>query len=176
MKRIRGRQAHSKSVLQSASRKREAHHGKTASGARDWRQASATEFSHDPHSQPPGSPTATVSNALRSTHVLQGVPFYSGVALMIDADQRGRNSPTSRYRRSHFHCDDIDLPCPGESRGSAPRFPHFFRHSHEPLFADPALSFAEKVSRWLAQPKTALQLLTNSLLLSMLAVGVASIR
>lgn len=34
----------------------------------------------------------------------------------------------------------------------------------------------EKVSRWLAQPKTALQLLGNVLLLSVLAIGIASIR
>ena len=37
-------------------------------------------------------------------------------------------------------------------------------------------NFAEKVSSRLAQPKTALQLLTNVLLLSVMAVGVTRIR
>ena len=44
------------------------------------------------------------------------------------------------------------------------------------MFADAILSFAEKVSRWLAQPKTAVELLTNVLLMSVLAIRVASIR
>ena len=43
-------------------------------------------------------------------------------------------------------------------------------------FLDATLSFPEKVSCWLAQPKTTLQLLTNVLLLSVMAVGVTSIR
>lgn len=55
-------------------------------------------------------------------------------------------------------------------------FRHFFRHSFEPLFADPALSFSEKVSRWLALPNTPLKLLSNLLLLAALAVGVAGLQ
>ena len=106
--------------------------------------------------------------------LLQGIPFYSGVALMMMlinasefADQR-YGAAIFIAMASTFHA--LLSPWLG------PKFPYFFRHSYEPLFANSALSFSEKVSGWLAQPKTALQLLTNLLLLSVLAVGAASIR
>ena len=38
----------------------------------------------------------------------------------------------------------------------------------------PACRFAEKIEKWRAQPTTSLQLVTNVLLLSLLAVGVMS--
>ncbi|WP_439394534.1 hypothetical protein ACRQ5Q_35380 [Bradyrhizobium sp. PMVTL-01] len=44
------------------------------------------------------------------------------------------------------------------------------------MFADAILSFAEEVSRWLAEPKAAVELLTNVLLMSVLAIGVTSTR
>jgi hypothetical protein len=105
--------------------------------------------------------------------LLQGVPFYSGVALMMMlinasefADQR-YGAAIFIAMASTFHA--LLTPWLG------PKFPRFFRHYYEPLFADPTLSFSEKVSGWLAQPKIALQLLTNLLMLSVLGVGVASI-
>ena len=57
----------------------------------------------------------------------------------------------------------------------APKFPKLFRHGYEPLFFDASLSFIEKIEKWRAQPTTSLQLVTNVLLLSLLAVGVMSI-
>jgi len=56
----------------------------------------------------------------------------------------------------------------------APKFPRFFRNSYEPLFFEARLSFAEKLSQWRAQPIVSLQLVTNVIMLSVLAVGVAS--
>ena len=56
----------------------------------------------------------------------------------------------------------------------APKFPKFFKHSYEPLFFNAGLSFLEKIEKWRAQPTTSLQLLTNVLMLSLLAVGVMS--
>ena len=106
--------------------------------------------------------------------LLQGVPFYSGIALMMMLINASEFAD-QRYGAAIFIAMTSTLHAL-VNPWLGPKFPHFFRHSYEPLFADPALSFAEKVSRWLAQPKTALQLLTNLLLLSILAVGVASIR
>lgn len=57
----------------------------------------------------------------------------------------------------------------------APKFPRFFRNSYEPLFFDATLSFSEKLFRWRTQPATSLQLVTNVMLLSLLAVGVVSL-
>jgi hypothetical protein len=61
------------------------------------------------------------------------------------------------------------LPWPG------PRYQRFFRKVYEPLFFDAGLSFAEKVAQWRVRPITSLQLMTTVLMLSLLAVGVASL-
>ena len=56
-----------------------------------------------------------------------------------------------------------------------PKFPERFKNGYEPLFFDATLPFAEKILRWRMQPTTSLQLMTWMLLLSLLAVGVASL-
>ncbi|MBT1510905.1 hypothetical protein KIP88_10355 [Bradyrhizobium sp. SRL28] len=56
----------------------------------------------------------------------------------------------------------------------APKFPKLLKHSYEPLFFNAGLSFLEKIEKWRAQPTTSLQLVTNVMLLSLLAVGVMS--
>ena len=56
----------------------------------------------------------------------------------------------------------------------APKFPKFFRHGYEPLFFNAGLSFIEKIEKWRARPTTSVQLVTNVMLLSLLAVGVMS--
>ena len=55
-----------------------------------------------------------------------------------------------------------------------PKFPRFFK-TYQPLFYDASLSFSEKISRWRTQPATSLELVTNVLLLSLLAVAVVSV-
>jgi len=106
--------------------------------------------------------------------VLQGLPIYSGVALLmklINASEfAGEPFGAAIFVVTVATLHGLVTPWLG------PKFPHFFRHNFEPVFADPTLSFSEKVSRWLAQPKSALQLLSNALLLSALAIGVAGIR
>jgi hypothetical protein len=57
-----------------------------------------------------------------------------------------------------------------------PKFPKLFRHGYEPLFFNASLSFVEKIEKWRAQPTTSLQLMTNVLLLSLLTVGVMSMK
>ena len=106
--------------------------------------------------------------------LFQGVPIYSGVALMMKL-VAASEIIGERYGAIIF----IVLAATFHGLVTpwlAPKFPRFFRHNREPVFADATLSFTEKVSRWLAQPKTALELLTNVLLMSVLAIGVASIR
>ncbi|MBR0970468.1 MULTISPECIES: hypothetical protein [Bradyrhizobium] len=106
--------------------------------------------------------------------LLQGVPFFSGVALtmkLIDAAEFvGEPFGAAIFVAMASTLHALVTPWLG------PKFPHFFGQSFEQLFADPALSFSEKVSRWLAQPNTPLKLLSNLLLLSALAVGVAGLQ
>jgi hypothetical protein len=69
--------------------------------------------------------------------------------------------------------DGLDLPWPAHALARA-KVSKFFKHSYEPLFFNVSLSFVEKIEKWRAQPTTSLQLVTNVLLLSLLAVGVMS--
>jgi len=55
-------------------------------------------------------------------------------------------------------------------------FPKHARNAYEPLFYDARLSIAEKIAQWRTQPATSVQLVSNVLLLSLLAVGVVSVR
>ena len=57
-----------------------------------------------------------------------------------------------------------------------PRFPKFVKQGYEPLFFDASLSFSEKIARWRVQPVASLQLVTTVMLMSLLAVGAASVR
>jgi hypothetical protein len=54
------------------------------------------------------------------------------------------------------------------------KFPKLFRNSHEPVFYDAGLSFSEKIAQWRTQPKASSQLLATVIMLSLLAVAVAS--
>jgi hypothetical protein len=56
------------------------------------------------------------------------------------------------------------------------KFPKFVRHGYEPLFYDEHLSFSEKIAQWRVQPMASLQLVTTLIMMSVLAVGVASVR
>jgi hypothetical protein len=59
----------------------------------------------------------------------------------------------------------------------AAKFPNTsFAHAYAPCFFDKTLSFSEKIAQWRIQPAATVQLVTSLLLLSLLAVGVASIR
>ena len=57
-----------------------------------------------------------------------------------------------------------------------PKFPNFFKQGYEPLFFDESLSFSDKIARWRVQPAASLQLVTTVMLMSLLVVGVASLR
>ncbi|MBR0786384.1 hypothetical protein [Bradyrhizobium iriomotense] len=106
--------------------------------------------------------------------VFQGVPLYSSVVLMMKLVAASA-IVSERYGATIF----IVLAATFHGLMTpwlAAKFPRAFRHNSAPMFGDATLSFTEKVSRWLAEPKTAVELLTNVLLMSVLAIGVASIR
>ena len=50
------------------------------------------------------------------------------------------------------------------------------RHGYEPLFFDADLSFTDKIAQWRMKPTVSIELVSNMLMLALLAVGVASIR
>ena len=57
----------------------------------------------------------------------------------------------------------------------AAKFPKF-RDAYAPCFFDETLSFSGKIEQWRTQPMVSVQIMWTLLLLSLLAVGVASIR
>ena len=58
----------------------------------------------------------------------------------------------------------------------APKFPKLIRHGYEPLFFDAELSFTDKIAQWRMKPVVSIELVSNVMMLAVLAVGVASIR
>jgi hypothetical protein len=107
------------------------------------------------------------------TALLQGFPTYAAAVLMIKlvgaheiVDQRG-GAVIFVVLASLLH----GMVTPW----LAPKFPKFFRQGYEPLFFDPGLSISDKIARWRVQPAASLQLVTALILMSVLAVGVASV-
>jgi hypothetical protein len=56
-----------------------------------------------------------------------------------------------------------------------PKFPGLFKTTYEPKFFDSRLSLSKKITEWRTQPAASLQLVTIMLMLSVLAVVVASV-
>jgi hypothetical protein len=100
--------------------------------------------------------------------IFQGFPNFAGAALILKLVHHPIAGGAVFFvvAASVFHA--LLTPWLG------PKFPNFFKNSYEPLFFDANLSFAEKLSRWRAQPAVSLQLVTQVMMLSLLAVGVAS--
>ena len=116
----------------------------------------------------PKSSTQNRLEGLALTFLLQGFPTFAGAALLLKLAHHdiAGGGVVFVATASIFH----GLLTPW----LAPKFPKFFRHGYEPLFFNAGLSFIEKIEKWRAQPTTSLQLLTNVMLLSLLAVGVMS--
>jgi hypothetical protein len=122
------------------------------------------------------APKLSVLNQLEGfalTVILQAFPIFASAALMIKL-----------MTISHFIAPSGNpahiVPMASVfyalfMRLLGPRFPKRFKNGYEPLFFDATLPFAEKIRRWRAQPATSLQLLTWTLLMSLLAVGVTSL-
>jgi hypothetical protein len=107
------------------------------------------------------------------TGLFQGIPTFVGAAMLLKLAGSGHivndtgGVVTFVAMATLLHAI---LTC-----WLAPKFPRFFRHGYEPLFFDATLSFAEKLLRWRTQPAASLQLLTNVMLLSLLALAVMSV-
>ena len=118
------------------------------------------------------APKSSAQNRLEGialTFLLQGFPTFASAALLLKLAHHEIAGGVMLFvvTASIFH----GLLTPW----LAPKFPKVFKHGYEPLFFDASLPFIEKIARWRTQPVTSLQLVTNVMLLSLLAVGVASV-
>src|SRR5882757_2493213 len=119
----------------------------------------------------PKSPQTNRLEGFVLTALFQGFPTFAAAALMLKLvgshEIVGHGAAIFVVLAALFYA----LITPALGR----KFPNRFRHGYEPLFFDASLSFSEKIARWRAQPVTSLQLVANVMLLSLLAVGVASL-
>jgi hypothetical protein len=121
----------------------------------------------------PKSPQTNRLEGFALTALFQGFPTFAAAALMLKF-VGSHEIVGQRYGAAIFvvlAALFYALLTPWLAR----KFPNRFRHGYEPLFFDASLSFIEKIARWRTQPVTSLQLVTNVILLSLLAVGVASV-
>jgi hypothetical protein len=119
------------------------------------------------------APKSSAQNRLEGialTFLLQGFPTFASAALLLKLAHHEIAGGVMLFvvTASIFH----GLLTPW----LAPKFPKFFKHSYEPLFFNAGLKFIEKIEKWRARPTTSLQLVTNVLMLSLLAVGVVSMK
>ena len=121
----------------------------------------------------PKSPQANRLEGFVLTALFQGFPTFAAAALLLKLTGSHEIVGT-RYGAAIFVVLAslfFALIMPSLGR----KFPNRFKHAYEPLFFDASLSFGEKIARWRSQPVISLQLMTNVMLLSLLAVGVASV-
>jgi hypothetical protein len=121
----------------------------------------------------PKSPQANRLEGFVLTALFQGFPTFAAAALVLKLTGSHEIVGT-RYSAAIFVVLAslfFALIMPSLGR----KFPNRIKHGYEPLFFDASLSFGEKIARWRTQPVTSLQLVTNVMLLSLLAVGVASV-
>jgi hypothetical protein len=121
----------------------------------------------------PKSPMLNRLEGFALTSLFQGFPTFAATVLMLRlvGDHQLVGHPWHATTFVLLATPIYALLGPWLGR----RFPKTFKHGYEPLFFDPRLSFAEKIARWRTQPMGSLQLLSSVMLLSVLAVGVASL-
>jgi uncharacterized membrane protein YjgN (DUF898 family) len=101
--------------------------------------------------------------------VLQGLPTFTGAAMLLKLV--GSSQIVNNSGGALIFVLTTSILYAVVTPWLAPKFPRFFANSYEPLFFDASLSFSEKALRWRTQPKASLQLLTNVVMLSLLAVA-----
>ncbi len=105
--------------------------------------------------------------------VLQGLPTFAGAAMLLKL--AGNAQIVNNSGGALIFVLMTSILYAVVTPWLAPKFPRFFANSYEPLFFDASLSFSEKVLRWRTQPKASLQMLTNVVMLSLLAVAVLTV-
>jgi hypothetical protein len=104
------------------------------------------------------------------TAILQGFPTFAATALLLKLARHDIAGGVVLFVVLTSVLHGLLTPW------LAPKFPRFFKNSYEPLFFDATLSFSEKIEKWRGQSVTSLQLVTNVLMLSLLAVGVVGMK
>ena len=122
----------------------------------------------------PKSPQQNRLEGFALTSILQGFPTYAAAALMLKL-MGAHEIVGDRWGAAIF----VALATIFHGMFTpwlAQRFPKSCANAWAPCFFDETLSFSEKIAQWRTLPMTSVQLASAVILLSVLAVGVASIR
>ena len=122
----------------------------------------------------PKSPQQNRLEGFALTALLTGFPTYAGAALALKL-MGAHEIVGERFGAAIF----VGLATIFHGLFTpwlATKFPKFAANAYAPCFFDETLPFADKIAHWRTQPMVSVQLVSNVILLSLLAVGVASIR
>jgi len=120
----------------------------------------------------PKSPVTNWLEGVTLSAMLQGLPTFAGAALLLRLARQNMVAPgggaiTFVIIATVFYALLMPLL-------SGPRCRRIFRYGYEPLFFDPLLPVADKIARWRRQPHISVQLLTTTVMMSLLAVAALS--
>jgi hypothetical protein len=121
----------------------------------------------------PKSHRQNLMEGLTLTAIFQGVPIFASAVLLLKL--AGSHEVVRQTGGAAIFVVLATVTHALVTAYFGPKFPRFFKNGYEPLFFDATLPFAEKISRWRTQPTASLQLLTTVIMLSLLAVAVASV-
>jgi hypothetical protein len=122
----------------------------------------------------PKSPQQNRLEGFALTALFIGFPMYAGVALCLKL-MGAHEIVGDRFGAAIFvaiasFVHALIGPWLGR------KFPGVIRNGYDPVFFDPHLSFSDKIAQWRMKPMVSIELVSNLMLLSLLAVGVASVR
>ena len=119
------------------------------------------------------SPTQNRLEGFVLTALFQGLPTFAGAVLLLKLT--GAHDIVGERWGAAIFVVMTSILYGMLTPWIARKFPKVFRQGYEPLFFDASLSFSEKIAQWRMQPATSLQLVTTVMMMSILAVGAASI-
>ena len=122
----------------------------------------------------PNTRSAGRLQGIALTAIFIDVPTFTGAVLLLKLF--GSQSIVGDTGGAAFFVFTTSLLAGIAASYLGPKYTRFFAASYEPLFFEVSLTVKEKLLRWQAQPKTTLQLVTQVMMLSVLAVAVVSFR
>lgn len=119
------------------------------------------------------SPAQNRLEGFALTAILQGMPIFAAASLVLKI----MDAPEivgERYG-AIVYVVLASLVYAAITPLLAARFPKRLAQAHAPVFFDASLSFSEKIAQWRSQPGVSLQLMTTTIMMSLLAVAVVGI-
>jgi len=122
----------------------------------------------------PKSPAQNRLEGFALTAILQGLPTFAAAVLALKVV--GAREIVGQHGSAAIFVVIASLVHAAITPWLVAKFPRRFAHAYAPMFFDAELSVSEKVAQWRTQPHVSVQLVTTMVMMSLLAVAVASVR